>query len=296
MYLNMSIETLSLQSVETSTMLPLSLNDGSTATVHDLRERFFQSKYGLAMADQELRFTARYGYDRERMLQDLGNDVSPVGHQYDLPRYLDIIMLRERGDGSLFGAISDQELATLSLACAIHDIGESEHPNLLEHGITPVGDIPAGNKTNADRAAEKDVREFFYQEFYADVPPETIERIEAIISHHDETLLHDLYEAAHELQSLDTAIRAKIRLFEATHGRGEALTLEQELGLSGITSVVRPRQHRSLEMTSFIQAKDERDADLQRTSRPAHIVTAQNAYLHELCETPLQTILPLADD
>ncbi len=217
--------------------LELTTRDGSSVSAHELRERFFMSEYGSHMYGQNLRYSERYGYDRTLMRQDLGEDVCPVGHQYELTSHLQMILDSEQEVGSLF-QLTAHEQALLAFTCAIHDIGECEHPDLIAAGLTPVGDIPAGNKTETDRANESAVRKFFYDKFYSDVDPAVIERIEAIIAHKDTSLLHEVFEAAHELQTLDTVARAEKAL------RTPDITETQLLALSSLVNSV-PSFHRT---------------------------------------------------
>lgn len=219
------------------TLLELTTRDGSPISVHELRERFFTSEYGEHMYGQALRFSQRYGYDRTLMRQDLGGDVCPVGHQYELTEHLQIILDGEQAAGSLF-QLSEQEQAILAFTCSIHDIGECEHPDLITAGLTPVGDIPAGGKTDVDRANEAAVRTFFYDQFYSDIDPAIIERVEAIIAHKDTTILHELFEAAHELQTLDTIARAERAITTPE------IVEEQKIALASLINTV-PAFHRA---------------------------------------------------
>lgn len=223
--------------------LELPARNGASVSVHDLRQRFFQSDFGIHMFDQPLRFSQRFGYERTQMRTDLGSDVCPVGHQYELTHHLQQIINEEEVSGSLF-QLTDQEKATLALACSIHDFGECEHPILEAAGLVIVGDIPAGGKTEIDRANETAVRRFFYELFYYDIDPTIIERIEAIIAHKDNSLLHELFEAAHEMQTLDTVHQAEKAL---TVGEMEEARL---IALSGMINLVKPRHQEKLRQFS----------------------------------------------
>ena len=227
------LETVKNRNLPPIVFLDIPMTDGSTASVHELRERFFTSQYGAYMYDQDLRFSGRYGYDRSLMKHDLGEDVCPVGHQYEITEHLQNTLDGEKAADPLF-QIPDQEKAIVAFACSIHDIGECEHPDLAAAGITTVGDIPAGNKTNTDRVNESTVRQFFYTQFYSDVDPAIIERVEAIIAHKDNTILHELFEAAHELQTLDTVSRAEKAL------RAPYLVPEQLTALASLVKAVPP--------------------------------------------------------
>lgn len=223
--------------------LELPVRDGSSVSVHELRQRFFQSDFGIHMFDQPLRFSQRYGYERRQMRADLGGDVCPVGHQYELAYHLQQLLDEEEASGSIL-QLTDEEKATLALACSIHDFGECEHPVLEGAGLITVGDIPAGGKTEIDRANETDVRKFFYELFYYDVDPMIIERVEAIIAHKDKSLLHELFEAAHELQTLDTVHQAERAL------AADEIEEARLFALLGMVTVVKPDHRKKLKRFS----------------------------------------------
>jgi hypothetical protein len=106
--------------------------------------------------------------------------------------------------------LSDEEAGLLVFTGSIHDIGESMHPVIEAAVGSTVGDIPAGEKTTENRRVEKAVREFIYENVLPDVAPKVIERAEAIIAHQDDTILHEIFEVAHNMQSHVTAARARI--------------------------------------------------------------------------------------
>lgn len=218
------------------------LTDGSTVSAFSLAERFYDSEYGQAMRGQPLRYSTRYGYDESTMLSDLGHDLCPVGHQRELAFHLGTIIDKERQLQTLYGGINEYELGIVTLACLLHDMGESTHPDLIRAGYTCVGDIPMGLKTDTDRENETAIRRYFYKEFLGDVDDETIERIEAIISHRDTTHLHELFEAAHVAQTFETANYAYHRLAAtAWHKNGEAFDISSDDGmrLSGLLGIAR---------------------------------------------------------
>lgn len=229
---------------------PILLTDGSIVSALSLAERFYGSEYGQAMRSQPLRYSTRYGYDESTMLSDLGHDLCPVGHQRELAFHLGTIIDQERELQTLYGGINEYELGIVTLACLVHDIGESTHPDLARAGYVCVGDIPMGLKTDTDRANETAIRRYFYKEFFNDVDDETIERIEAIISHQDKTHLHDLFEAAHVAQTFETANYAYYRLAATTwHKNGEAFDISSDDGtrLSGLLGIARVCAEDSLE-------------------------------------------------
>lgn len=228
---------------------PVLLADGSSVSALELANRFYESPYGQSMRDQPLRYSTRYGYDRDSMLHDLGHDLCPLGHQYELAFHLGEIIDQEQANQTLYGGIDEYELGIVTLACLLHDIGESTYPELERQGYICVGDIPAGLKTDNDRANESAIRQYFYKEFLDDVDELVIERIEAIISHKDDSHLHDLFEAAHVKQTFETANYAHHRLARTIwHRNGEVFDISSLDGArhSGLLGIARVSVTRSL--------------------------------------------------
>jgi hypothetical protein len=129
-------------------------------------------------------------------------------------------------------------------ASRIHDMGESMHPRIAERCGEVVGDIPAGKKTDIQRAIEARVRKFVYDELYGDVHTDVIERVEGIIAHQDDSVLHEYFELAHELQTFETALRAKSAYeAEVSFHHGEVMDVSsndggRRSGLLGLYSAV----------------------------------------------------------
>ena len=186
---------------------PVRMKDGSTLAADLLARRLYESRYGGYMETQPYRFSQRFGYDRPTMLADLGDDIHPIGHQKESGYHLALLLSTEENAGVPLD-LSEEDTGTLMLACQIHDMGESMHPDIVEAVGAVVGDIPAGGKTPQDRATEKAIRLFLYDELLDDVDPSVIERIEAIIAHEDDSLLHELSEVTHTIQTFDTAVHA----------------------------------------------------------------------------------------
>lgn len=198
---------------------PIMLKSGE-ASVLELWERFDQSPYGLHMDSQPLRFAEHYGYDRTAMIADLGADVVPRYHQYETGLYVARLLSEERRQHSLLG-LNDEQAALLAFTATIHDMGETTHPEIEAEVGGVVGDIPYDEKTEENRRIESAVRAALYRRLYADLPECTLQRVESIVSHQDKTLLHEVFEAAHTLQSYMTAVRAHI-----TFEKGLAQMLE----------------------------------------------------------------------
>ena len=223
------------------------LKDGSTLSAAELASRFYDSDFGKAMSKQPLRFVGRFGYEDDMMVSDLGYDVEPIGHQMELAFHVGAIIDSENDEGSFYGMLPDEEVGILMLACILHDIGESTHPIVLASGIDPVGDIPAGDKTDADRVNEAAIRQLFYKVLFEDVDPTVVDRVEAIISHADDTHLHDLFDAGHVSQTLETSNFAYHTIAsEHWYRHGEVIDIgnPDSVRLSGLLGIAREPYYR----------------------------------------------------
>ncbi|HTK39321.1 MAG TPA: hypothetical protein VL362_00480 [Patescibacteria group bacterium] len=264
--------------------------DGTYVDTSFLRQRFYGSDLGKAFARQTPRFIKRHTeLSEEDALRYLGGDACPVHHQLELADiHLATVLEAEQNDGTLF-APSIEDTGLLYFVSTFHDIGESEHESLVNAGLVTVGDIPHGEKTDEDRAHEATVRRALYRTYFADVDPYFLERAEAIILHKPlpgDEHLHDLYEAAHDLQvfatvdvaaenARDPSIAAEVRAalgrfaHQVTHGRD---------GDSGHLAILRQRSY-------FAAIKD--DVAQRETASTAtkltHVVDDSNRHLHLLC-------------
>lgn len=236
---------------------PVLLQDGSTISAEKLAQRFYDSDLGKAMPNQPLRYEANFGYDRDSMLVDLGHDVCPIGHQMELAYHLGTIIEAEENEGTVLSSLTDEEIGLLMFACMVHDAGETTHPTIVEAGLTPVGDIPAGEKTAKNRENETAIREYIWNSLFDDVEPETIARVEAIIAHQDATILHDYFEAAHLVQMFETSNFAYHALAREQHYRhGEIIDPQNDeharlSGLLGIARVPYLRSQNEIQKYSY---------------------------------------------
>jgi len=218
------------------------LKSGAKVSARELAHRIYESELGVDMLDQPFRYFVRYGYNREDMRNDNGHDVCPIGHQMELSHHIAKVIEAAIEDGTVYGALSNEEMGILMLAAMIHDMGESTHPLVEAAGLEPIGDIPSGLKTDNDRQREVAIRDFMYKTFFADVDDQVIQRVEAIISHNDETILHDLFEAGHLAQTIETSNFAHHSLArERWYREGEIIDITTEDGsrLSGLLGIAR---------------------------------------------------------
>lgn len=195
--------------------------------VHELWQRFNDSPYGQHMDTQPLRYAQSYGHDRALMIRNLGADVLPLLHQYETGLYGAALIGAERDAGTLL-SLDDTDAAITMLAWSLHDMGETTHEEVREAVGATVGDIEYGHKTPEDRRIESRVRKYLYEKLFSDVDPTVIDTVEAIISHEDTTMRHEVFDAAHNLQALVTAARARISF---------------EQGLSDLLNAANPSQN-----------------------------------------------------
>lgn len=228
---------------------PVLMADGSTLPALELAARFNDSEYGQSMPDQPLRYEGRFKYEREDMRSDLGHDLCPIGHQMELPYHTGRLIDVERLDGTSYGELPEELLGTLVLTEMLHDCGESMHPRILELVGEVIGDVPAGQKTDHHRAVEAAVRSVIFAELFSDVHPDVMSQTEAVISHKDDGMLHDLFEASHAIQTVETSNYAHYRLNDyAWYRAGEPIQIESEdtERMSGLLGVAREPLYTSM--------------------------------------------------
>lgn len=259
--------------------------NGGPKTVGELADRYYLGRYGQAMRQQPLRFEANFGgFPRQQILADYGPDACPVDHQRYATDFLYRVVEAEERHHTLYTP-DPKDLPTLALGMATHDFGESTHEDIEYFYGDTLGDIPAGSKTNKDRITELNIRQLMNYIHFSDVDPAVLERIEAIVGHRENSLIHDLYEAAHNLQTLDTTIRAG-RALERAKQTEQGEDSPRLIALRGMTTVVRNSATSKLQAYRHLVSVNHaltavEHADQQRRYR--HVVTADNARYHHLC-------------
>jgi hypothetical protein len=191
---------------------PVPLKGGSSASALDLLMRFAESEFGQHMAtEQDLRYSQRFGFDRDRMLEYLGGDVNPLGHMHHTA-ILSAKILKAQVDKTGQLPIPEEKVGTLIFTDGRHDTGESIHRFVAEK--TPVvGDIPAGNKIHQNRIDEANVRKFFREDreyaIWEDVADEAWIEGEDDIEHRDrETSTHRVSQTSHDIGTHGVSIDA----------------------------------------------------------------------------------------
>lgn len=197
------------------TDLAIPTKHGDFVDLSSLRDRFYGSEIGQAFYRQTPRFTKRHtDIPVAAATRYIGPDACPVQHQLELADiHVPSVLQAEYTAQTLFSPSRDAALL-LSFVATFHDIGESEHPSLSELGMTTVGDIPCGEKTDEQRRHEAEIRVHLFGHFFPDIDPRFLERAEAIILHDPlpgDEIIHEYFEAAHDLQVLSTANFARER-------------------------------------------------------------------------------------
>lgn len=199
---------------------------GGGIRVDELCMRMARSPYGQHIQTQPLRFSKpEHVFDREKKLELLGMDVDPLLHQVEAGLIAARILKHQKDTTDNWplhydGSPMTKEEAAISIATPfVHDMGEVTEDSIkkeMEKQVRKngrkgrvVGDIPYGEKTDEDREDESHVRIEVFARSLPDVDIETLCRMETIIYHGEESVLHDLFEAAHIVQNFNTAYLAE---------------------------------------------------------------------------------------
>lgn len=145
-----------------------------------LRE-YREHPWGLHHAQQDPRFSQKYGYEHAQMLVDLGADVHPIEHMIFTESQIGRPLIRSMHERSRF---KPNESHLLRLSFGTHDLGECTHKDFAD---IATGDIVWAEKTEEDEKKEKKVRERIYdEEVLWFIPDKQIEIVEAITSYEHE--------------------------------------------------------------------------------------------------------------
>jgi hypothetical protein len=189
---------------------------GGQIRVDELFKRMARSPYGQHIQTQPLRFPKKgHEFDREKKLERLGMDVDPLLHQFEAGLFVArILNHQQKTTGELplhyDGAPMSQRDASEAIITAfVHDMGEVTEGSIKQEVGRVVGDIEFGGKTDQDREDESSVRLAVFSRVLPDVSIETLGRMEALIYHKEDSVVHDLFEAAHIVQNFNTAYLAE---------------------------------------------------------------------------------------
>jgi hypothetical protein len=174
--------------------------------VHDL---YADSEYGAFHAQQELRFSKVYPYESDAMLADLGDDVHPVRHMtHTESEICQPFMTSQNTAVGNQQKFKLEQIAAMRLGTLLHDIGECEHPEIVETVGHIVGDVPYLERTQNDSDLEVPIRLFFYDTLLSDVPKQVIEKAEAVISGTDNEFMQQAFNTVERIGYFQTAMMA----------------------------------------------------------------------------------------
>jgi|GEM_PF-4230995 len=265
-------------------------------SLSEIDKQWRSSPYGRHFIDQPARFTNRHPMTKQDALYYLGPDACPQGHQDSFVSYIDLVVKTEDDLGTLF-SIDDTDRTLLYFVAKFHDIGELTHQDLAAAGFSPIGDIAFGFKTTEQRQEEARIRQYLFSSPPFDTLDEHfLARAEAIIAHDHATMyalrdstehLHEIYETAHNIQSLDTAARAQFAIEHEPGMSQEHPSLYSQLTL--LSARVRHDEGERLRQRSaYFGVMPLVETALKKYN---HQVTATNIEHHRLC-TP-RMVIPL---
>lgn len=179
-------------------------------TFSGLYDRYADSALGKLHAAQVLRYSS-YGYDSEQMLRDLGPDVHPVErgkHTHDEILLPLIYAQNYLEDGLSSPTFTPEEIIALRISAYIHDFGENEAQEIVDTIGAVTGDIQYGNKSEQDEKLESEIRNYIRSAFYPDIPDNSWDRIETIISNSSDGLDARAFELTEHIGYYATGLRA----------------------------------------------------------------------------------------
>jgi hypothetical protein len=174
------------------------------------------SIYGIHHAEQPLRYSQYYAYDRDSMLEDLGDDVHPVRHMAytEAEIVVPLITVQNQSADEHF---ADEEATVIRAAALLHDIGECEHAEIQQYTGYRVGDVAWDLKTDEDGKSEWAIRQFLYSKLYTEIPIDFLEAADDIIDNKDGSLPREAFYTAERLGYYLTGLKAgevALRLYE----------------------------------------------------------------------------------
>jgi hypothetical protein len=184
----------------------------------DVHQLYAGSDYGAHHAKQELRFSKVYPYERDAMLEDLGDDIHPVRHMTHTEQNIcRPFMDMQNNAADTLQKFTNEQIAAMRLGVLLHDIGECEHPSLVEDVGHIVGDVPYLQRTQSDSDLEVPIRMFFYDQLFKELPEGLVEKAEAVISETDSEFINKAFNTIERIGYFQTAMKAgrtALTLFE----------------------------------------------------------------------------------
>jgi hypothetical protein len=220
----------------------------SAISYSSLLPRYTNSSWGHTHSAQPLRYAEHFGYDRDQMLIDLGEDVDPIGHMRIVHNDMIGFGIDQVFNGQRLKDATVADIAAVRIASLLHDVGESSHTDFdLLCGGT-IGDIPYGQKTSADRDTEKRIAEKIFATLFADIPEWLQARSLDIISHKEESPVHELLDTAHSYGFYSTGLHAgRIALAAQERRAHDSASSDRIKKLADLAKVVTGRIRPKLE-------------------------------------------------
>lgn len=151
--------------------------------VHDL---------GVYHADQPLRYSQKYAYNRTYMLADLGDDVHPVRHGRYTEQAVVVPILSGQIEAGIIDGLTQSSVGIVRMAAMTHDFGECQHPSLGE----TIGDIAFYDKTCQHEEKEAEIRGRVMELVYPTLPVDFLLEVEDVVANKSGTQLRDFFNAA----------------------------------------------------------------------------------------------------
>lgn len=178
-------------------------------TYGELFGRYAMSDFGVHHATQTVRYARYYGYDREQMLADLGDDIHPLRHMTYTEENIFRLLALHQQTTSGAEPFSSIQIVAGRLGALLHDTGECELPELAKAcDVEAVGDVSYNDKTDDHDKAETIIREYIFSMLFDDVPDEIMELVEDTIANKKGTLLREGFNLSEHIGYLMTGVQA----------------------------------------------------------------------------------------
>lgn len=244
----------------------------------DLHDLYANSQFGQHHALQPARYSADYGYDREQMILDLGDDVHPVRHMlYTESLIARPLMAAQNSSGD--EKFEPEQVVAMRMAALLHDVGECEHPHIVANVGHTVGDVSYEVKTQTDGDSETLIRQFLYGQLYSDIPRNLLDAADDVIDHKEGSLSREAFNTMERLGYYITAIRAGETALKLLERRPSNLDLR-------ITQLGRLALRVTENHRSFLQERTERFPYLEIVLKSSVLTDARIHRVYERFPNP----------
>lgn len=164
-------------------------------TYGDAFSRYATSSLGIHHANQALRYAANWGYERNQMLTDLGMDVHPIGHMLVAHGTLQGFLWHDTDKAG--EDLSPAEIMAMRVAAQFHDVGENTSPELATVYGGVVGDVPYGDKNDAQRMLEARIATDVITKTLPELDEDQVEGVIELATHRTESAAHRILDRSH---------------------------------------------------------------------------------------------------